>query len=108
MSGAGLDRWPAVPCPSALGLPAGTIGRRSRTNVQGPVGFRLQRARLTAPSGAPGARCSGYAGGVIKYIGSKRLLAAEIAETASRLGADSICDLFAGTTRVGQACGGAA
>jgi adenine-specific DNA-methyltransferase len=41
---------------------------------------------------------------VIKYIGSKRLLADEIAEAASRLGATSICDLFAGTTRVGQAC----
>jgi adenine-specific DNA-methyltransferase len=41
---------------------------------------------------------------VIKYIGSKRLLAAEIAEAAARLGATSICDLFAGTTRVGQAC----
>ena len=41
---------------------------------------------------------------MIKYIGSKRLLAAEIAEAAARLGATSICDLFAGTTRVGQAC----
>jgi adenine-specific DNA-methyltransferase len=40
---------------------------------------------------------------VIKYLGSKRLLAPSLAEVARRLGAASAADLFAGTTRVGQA-----
>jgi adenine-specific DNA-methyltransferase len=40
---------------------------------------------------------------VIKYLGSKRLLAPSLAEIARRLGARSAVDLFAGTTRVGQA-----
>ena len=40
---------------------------------------------------------------MIKYLGSKRLLAPWLAEIASRLGAESAVDLFAGTTRVGQA-----
>ena len=40
---------------------------------------------------------------MIKYLGSKRLLAPRLAEIAERLGASSAADLFAGTTRVGQA-----
>jgi adenine-specific DNA-methyltransferase len=40
---------------------------------------------------------------VIKYLGSKRLLAPRLAEIAERLGASTAVDLFAGTTRVGQA-----
>ena len=40
---------------------------------------------------------------MIKYLGSKRLLAPSLAEIAVRLGARSAADLFAGTTRVGQA-----
>jgi adenine-specific DNA-methyltransferase len=40
---------------------------------------------------------------VIKYIGSKRTIAPLLERLARRLGIDSTCDLFAGTTRVGQA-----
>jgi adenine-specific DNA-methyltransferase len=40
---------------------------------------------------------------VIKYLGSKRALAGAIAAGAAELGAASAADLFAGTTRVGQA-----
>ncbi|HEY0387374.1 MAG TPA: DNA adenine methylase [Gaiellales bacterium] len=40
---------------------------------------------------------------MIKYLGSKRLLAASLAEVARRLGARTAGDMFAGTTRVGQA-----
>jgi len=40
---------------------------------------------------------------VIKYLGSKRALAGAIAAAATELGARSAADLFAGTTRVGQA-----
>ena len=39
---------------------------------------------------------------MVKYIGSKRLLAPLIAGVAQRLPIRSVCDLFAGTTRVGQ------
>jgi adenine-specific DNA-methyltransferase len=44
---------------------------------------------------------------VIKYLGSKRALAGAIAAAATELGAGSAADLFAGTTRVGQALRGA-
>ena len=40
---------------------------------------------------------------MIKYLGSKRLLAPSLAEIARRAGVASAADLFAGTTRVGQA-----
>lgn len=40
---------------------------------------------------------------MVKYIGSKRLLAPLISDIAQQLGISSVCDLFAGTTRVGQA-----
>jgi adenine-specific DNA-methyltransferase len=40
---------------------------------------------------------------VIKYLGSKRALAGAIAAGAAEVGARSAADLFAGTTRVGQA-----
>jgi adenine-specific DNA-methyltransferase len=40
---------------------------------------------------------------VIKYIGSKRTLVPLIATVAAELPVRSACDLFAGTTRVGQA-----
>ena len=40
---------------------------------------------------------------MIKYLGSKRVLADAIAAAATELGARSASDLFAGTTRVGQA-----
>ena len=40
---------------------------------------------------------------MIKYLGSKRLLAPSLAEIAGRLGARTAVDLFSGTTRVGQA-----
>jgi adenine-specific DNA-methyltransferase len=40
---------------------------------------------------------------VIKYIGSKRTLVPLIAGVAAQLPVRSACDLFAGTTRVGQA-----
>jgi adenine-specific DNA-methyltransferase len=43
---------------------------------------------------------------VIKYIGSKRTLVPLIAAIAGRLPVRSVCDLFAGTTRVGQALRG--
>ena len=39
---------------------------------------------------------------MIKYIGSKRLLVPLIARVAGRLPVRTACDLFAGTTRVGQ------
>jgi adenine-specific DNA-methyltransferase len=39
---------------------------------------------------------------VVKYIGSKRLLVPAITGLAERLPIDSVCDMFAGTTRVGQ------
>ena len=39
---------------------------------------------------------------MIKYIGSKRTLVPLIEEVASRLPVQTACDLFAGTTRVGQ------
>jgi adenine-specific DNA-methyltransferase len=44
---------------------------------------------------------------VIKYLGSKRALAGAIAAAATAVGARSAADLFAGTTRVGQALRGA-
>ena len=44
---------------------------------------------------------------MIKYLGSKRALADAIAAAATELGAHSAADLFAGTTRVGQALRGA-
>ena len=44
---------------------------------------------------------------MIKYLGSKRALAGAIAAAATELGARSAADLFAGTTRVGQALRGA-
>jgi adenine-specific DNA-methyltransferase len=40
---------------------------------------------------------------VVKYIGSKRVLAPAIERLARELPVSSACDLFAGTTRVGQA-----
>jgi adenine-specific DNA-methyltransferase len=40
---------------------------------------------------------------MIKYIGSKRMLVPLIEEVVGRLPVRSACDLFAGTTRVGQA-----
>ncbi|MDX6545277.1 MAG: adenine-specific DNA-methyltransferase [Gaiellales bacterium] len=40
---------------------------------------------------------------MIKYIGSKRILAPLLAEIVAGLGVASAADLFAGTTRVGQA-----
>lgn len=40
---------------------------------------------------------------MVKYIGSKRVLAPLIERVASMLPIRSVCDLFAGTTRVGQA-----
>jgi adenine-specific DNA-methyltransferase len=43
---------------------------------------------------------------VIKYIGSKRTLVPLIAAVAGRLPVRTACDLFAGTTRVGQALRG--
>jgi adenine-specific DNA-methyltransferase len=43
---------------------------------------------------------------VIKYIGSKRTLVPLIASVVARLPVRSACDLFAGTTRVGQALRG--
>jgi adenine-specific DNA-methyltransferase len=39
---------------------------------------------------------------VVKYIGSKRVLAPAIERLARELPIASVCDLFAGTTRVGQ------
>ena len=40
---------------------------------------------------------------MVKYIGSKRTLVPLISQVAARLPVESACDLFAGTTRVGQA-----
>lgn len=39
---------------------------------------------------------------MIKYIGSKRTLVPLISQVVKRLPVESVCDLFAGTTRVGQ------
>ena len=39
---------------------------------------------------------------MVKYIGSKRLLVPAIVDISQRLPVASVCDLFAGTTRVGQ------
>jgi hypothetical protein len=39
---------------------------------------------------------------MIKYIGSKRTLVPLITQAITRLPVDSVCDMFAGTTRVGQ------
>jgi adenine-specific DNA-methyltransferase len=44
-----------------------------------------------------------YDRAMVKYIGSKRLLAPLIARIVRRLPINSVCDVFAGTTRVGQA-----
>src|SRR5829696_2462081 len=41
--------------------------------------------------------------GVVKYLGSKRTLVPAIRGAIAALGVASACDLFAGTTRVGQA-----
>jgi adenine-specific DNA-methyltransferase len=43
---------------------------------------------------------------VIKYIGSKRTLVPLISDVVAGLGVRTACDLFAGTTRVGQALKG--
>jgi adenine-specific DNA-methyltransferase len=40
---------------------------------------------------------------MVKYIGSKRTLVPLISQVAAQLPVESACDLFAGTTRVGQA-----
>lgn len=40
---------------------------------------------------------------MVKYIGSKRTLVPLISQVAARLPVQTACDLFAGTTRVGQA-----
>ena len=40
---------------------------------------------------------------MIKYIGSKRTLVPLISSVAAQLPVRTACDLFAGTTRVGQA-----
>jgi adenine-specific DNA-methyltransferase len=40
---------------------------------------------------------------MVKYIGSKRTLVPLISEVAARMPVETACDLFAGTTRVGQA-----
>jgi adenine-specific DNA-methyltransferase len=40
---------------------------------------------------------------MVKYIGSKRTLVPLISQIAARLPVETACDLFAGTTRVGQA-----
>jgi len=40
---------------------------------------------------------------VVKYLGSKRTLVPAIAAAVEALGVETACDLFAGTTRVGQA-----
>jgi adenine-specific DNA-methyltransferase len=45
----------------------------------------------------------GYAAALIKYIGSKRTLVPLIQSVVAQLPVRSACDLFAGTTRVGQA-----
>jgi adenine-specific DNA-methyltransferase len=39
---------------------------------------------------------------VVKYIGSKRVLVPVIEQLARRLPIETVCDVFAGTTRVGQ------
>ena len=39
---------------------------------------------------------------MVKYLGSKRALVPLIGESARRIPARTACDLFAGTTRVGQ------
>ena len=39
---------------------------------------------------------------MVKYLGSKRTLVPLIGELARRIPARTACDLFAGTTRVGQ------
>lgn len=48
-------------------------------------------------------RAASYHEAVVKYIGSKRVLAPLIERVASVLPIRSACDVFAGTTRVGQA-----
>jgi adenine-specific DNA-methyltransferase len=64
-------------------------------------------ARLAAPGPAaahvPSERSHYDRAAVLKYIGSKRLLAPVIERLAGLLPIASACDLFAGTTRVGQA-----
>jgi adenine-specific DNA-methyltransferase len=44
-----------------------------------------------------------YAAAVVKYIGSKRVLVPAIRAVVRSLPVATVCDLFAGTTRVGQA-----
>jgi adenine-specific DNA-methyltransferase len=39
---------------------------------------------------------------VVKYIGSKRVLVPVIEQLVRRLPIETVCDVFAGTTRVGQ------
>src|SRR5689334_11498675 len=39
---------------------------------------------------------------MVKYIGSKRALVPAIEQLARRLPIETVCDVFAGTTRVGQ------
>lgn len=68
---------------------------------------RFKAAQAPTPTaGLSPARPSAASGSlrlVIKYIGSKRTLIPVIRQVASRLPVTSACDLFAGTTRVGQA-----
>ena len=59
---------------------------------------RTSREMVTPPSAAARTVPS-----VIKYLGSKRLLAPLIGDAAQALQARTAADLFAGTTRVGQA-----
>ncbi len=81
-------------------------------------GDPADRRRAAAPSDRPGpgrlgpedrrrdrgsGQHRGRLRGVIKYIGSKRAVVPMLEGLARRLPISSVCDLFAGTTRVGQA-----
>ena len=63
------------------------------------VGHAAQSRRSPRRRPSPGARTLGP---VLKYLGSKRELVPLIGELVRRIPARTACDLFAGTTRVGQ------
>ncbi len=79
-----FDACPRLPCPAW-----GCRGARAPCRPGAAGGWRGDRG--------------GRESRVIKYIGSKRVLAPEIERLARRLPIRSVADLFAGTTRAGQA-----
>jgi adenine-specific DNA-methyltransferase len=95
---------------SSLNL-VGTFNRILRRTYNLP-GYQIpRRSSAISADHAPGVgfldnhdvRSSDYTRAVVKYLGSKRTLLPVIRALVQKLPVESVCDLFAGTTRVGQA-----